>query len=479
MGQVTSTTDSIAPRSTDTYWSVPTHLLRKYDRPGPRYTSYPTVPVWTEEFGSAQYEEHLRRFAATDRTLSVYVHLPFCHERCTFCGCNVVIAQRQETVERCLDYLFREIDHVTQLLGPRRRVLQLSWGGGTPTFLTIPQIDRLWKKLNETFTIDPAAEVAIEVDPRVTTPEQMRHLRALGFNRLSMGVQDLDPEVQTAIGRGQTFAQTEATYALGRELGFTGINMDLIYGLPRQTVAEFSETIAAVARWLPDRLAVYSYAHVPWVRPQQMQINEAELPTGSEKFALFAAAVEGLLAAGYHPIGMDHFALPTDELASGLENGRLHRNFMGYTVSASRDMVGLGVSSIGEIAGCFAQNDARLGGYYRRLDTSGFGIHRGWVLTRDDEIRREAILSIMCRLRLSAAALSDRFGIDAAAYFAEEMTRLDEFINDGLLEPIHDGFIVTPTGRHFVRNIAMVFDAYLARLTEKATAKKPIFSRTI
>ncbi|MEW5701004.1 MAG: oxygen-independent coproporphyrinogen III oxidase [Candidatus Zixiibacteriota bacterium] len=470
------TTESAA---TDAYWSVPTGLLRKYDRPGPRYTSYPTVPVWTADFGAAQYDEHLRRFAATDRPLSLYVHLPFCHERCTFCGCNVVIAQRQETVERYLAYLFREIDHVVDVIGTGRPVLQLSWGGGTPTFLTIPQIDRLWHTLNDAFALAADAEVAIEVDPRVTTPEQMRHLRALGFNRLSMGVQDLDPDVQTAIGRGQTFAQTETTHELGRALGFTGINMDLIYGLPRQTVAEFRATIAAVARWRPDRLAVYSYAHVPWGRPQQMQINEAELPAGPEKFALFAVAVQGLLAAGYDPIGMDHFALSTDELAQGLTNGRLHRNFMGYTVSASRDIIGLGVSAIGEIAGCFAQNDSRLGAYYRLIDTTGSGIHRGWTLTRDDEIRRAAILSIMCRLRLSFDGISEQFGIDAAEYFSSEMARLEELTDDGLVQINADGFVVTSTGRHFVRNIAMVFDAYLPRLTGQATAKKPIFSRTV
>lgn len=461
------------------YLSVPTALLRKYDRPGPRYTSYPTVPVWTEKFGSADYDRHLACFAATDRGLSVYVHLPFCEERCIFCGCNVVIAQRQETVERYLGYLFREIDHVAGRLGAKRRLLQLHWGGGTPTFLSIPQMDRIWDKLQRVFAFDPDAEIAIEVDPRVTTPEQMRHLRALGFNRLSMGVQDLTPAVQDAIGRGQTSTQTQATYELGRELGFAGINMDLIYGLPRQTVADFTESIAQIARWRPDRLAVYSYAHVPWVKPQQMQINEAELPRGPEKFALFAAAVGGLVSAGYEPIGMDHFALPTDELALGLRNGHLHRNFMGYTISASRDMVGLGVSAIGEIGGCFAQNDSHLGGYYRRLDTDGTGIHRGWTLTPDDEIRREAILSIMCRMRLSFPDLNRRFGIDAASHFSDEMNGLDEFINDGLLETNGDGFVVTPRGRHFVRNIAMVFDAYLPRLNEKATAKKPIFSRTV
>lgn len=461
------------------YFAVPTDLLRKYDRPGPRYTSYPTVPVWTENFGPADYEKHLSAYAASGRPVSVYVHIPFCEERCTYCGCNVVIAQRQDTVERYLEYLFREIDNTASKLGGKRRLLQMHWGGGTPTFLRIPQIDQLWNKLHAAFEFDATAEIGIEVDPRVTSPEQLRHLRELGFNRLSMGVQDLTPEVQNAIGRGQTVAQTEASYTLGRELGFAGINMDLVFGLPRQSLADFRSSIARVVKWRPDRLAVYSYAHVPWVKPHQMQINEAELPAGPSKFALFATAIEQLIDAGYMPIGMDHFALPEDELAQGLDNGHLHRNFMGYTVSLSRDMVGLGVSSIGDIGGGFVQNDSRLGGYYRRLDESGWAVYRGWSLTRDDEIRREAILSIMCRMRLDFADLDQRFGIKSESYLQEDLSHLGEFYDDGLLEKTDHALVVTPLGRHFVRNIAMVFDAYLPRLTENATAKKPIFSRTV
>ncbi|HWO56013.1 MAG TPA: oxygen-independent coproporphyrinogen III oxidase [bacterium] len=465
--------------SDQSYLSVPSELLRKYDRPGPRYTSYPTVPVWTETFGADDYRRHLDAFAAGGRGLSVYVHLPFCEHRCTFCGCNVVIAQREDTIERYLDYLFREIDMVAARFGGKRRLLQLHWGGGTPTHLSIPQMQRVWDKLQGVFDFDPAAEIAIEVDPRVTTREQMQFLRALGFNRLSMGVQDLSPEVQEAIGRNQTDRQTAAIYRLGRDLGFYGINMDLIYGLPRQTAAQWRATMDMIADWKPDRLAVYSYAHVPWVKPQQMQINEAELPRGPEKFALFEIAVKSLLAAGYEPIGFDHFALPTDELAQGIHNGRLHRNFMGYTVSVSRDMVGLGLSSIGEIGGCFAQNDSRLGGYYRRMDETGTGIHRGWSLSRDDKIRQEAILAIMCRMRLSFAELGRQLEIDAREYFREEFTRLDEFVGDQLIDINDDGFVVTPRGRHFVRNIAMVFDAYLPKIQEQATEKRPVFSRTI
>ena len=461
------------------YTAVPKDLLRKYDRPGPRYTSYPTVPVWSEAFGPTDYAHHLARFAETDHPLSVYVHIPFCHERCTYCGCNVVIAQRLDTVDRYFEYLFREIDRTAERLGGKRRLLQMHWGGGTPTFLSIPQIDRLWNKLTSTFAFDPGAEIGIEVDPRVTTSEQLRHLRKLGFNRLSMGVQDLTPEVQEAIGRGQTPQQTDTTFRTGRELGYEGINMDLVYGLPRQTLENYQRAVEQIVAWRPDRLAVYSYAHVPWVKPHQMQINEADLPTGPDKFALFAIAIEHLVGAGYIPIGMDHFALPEDELAQGLDNGRLHRNFMGYTVSLSRNMLGLGLSSIGEIGGCFAQNDSRLGGYYRRLDETGFGVYRGWSLTRDDEIRREAILSIMCRMHLNLNDIGQRFGILGQDYFADELRRLTEFEDDGLIEMSDNGFVVLPMGRHFVRNIAMVFDAYLTKLQEGATTKKPIFSRTV
>lgn len=461
------------------YLSVPEDLLRKYDRPGPRYTSYPTVPVWTEDFGAADYRRHLEQYKQSDRPISVYVHIPFCEERCTYCGCNVVIAQRQDTVLRYLEYLYREIDKTVQQLGGKRRLLQLHWGGGTPTFLTIPQIDELYTKLQNAFEFDPKAEIGIEVDPRVTSDEQLRHLRKIGFNRLSMGVQDLTPDVQEAIGRGQTVKQTERMYTVGRELGFLGINMDLVYGLPRQTVADYERAIEQVVAWRPDRLAVYSYAHVPWVKPHQMQISEADLPKGPDKFALFATAIRKLIEAGYAPIGMDHFALPQDELAQGLENGHLHRNFMGYTVSLSRDMLGFGVSSIGEVGGCFAQNDSRLGGYYRRLDDTGYAVYRGWSLTQDDQIRRETILSIMCRMHLDLNAIGKQFEMDATEYFEREMSLLDEFVEDELIELTDHGFRVTDMGRHFVRNIAMVFDAHLAGLTEKATVKKPIFSRTV
>ena len=461
------------------YISVPTELLRKYDRPGPRYTSYPTVPVWTEDFGADDYHRHLDTYAASGRGLSVYVHLPFCEHRCTFCGCNVVIAQRVDTIERYLDYLYREIDLIAGRFGGKKHLLQLHWGGGTPTHLSIPQMQGVWDKLKDVFMFAPDAEIAIEVDPRVTTAEQMHFLRGLGFNRLSMGVQDISPEVQYAIGRNQTEKQTEAIYLLGRELGFTGINMDLIYGLPRQNLHDWQRTMDTIADWRPDRLAVYSYAHVPWVKPQQMQINEAELPNGPEKFALFEIAVKGLLASGYDPIGFDHFALPTDELAQGIHTGRLHRNFMGYTVSASRDMVGLGLSSIGEIGGCFAQNDSRLGGYYRRMDVHGSGVYRGWSLSEDDNIRQAAILAIMCRMRLSYTELDSALDIDSRVYFRDEFTRLDEFVEDELIEIYDDGLRVTARGRHFVRNIAMIFDAYLPKIQKQATEKRPVFSRTI
>lgn len=458
---------------------VPKELLRKYDRPGPRYTSYPTVPVWSEEFGPSQYADHLKRYAATERPISVYVHLPFCEARCTFCGCNVVIASRQETVERYLDYLFREIDNVSKRLGPKRRLLQLHWGGGTPTFLSIEQMSRLWHKLHDHFDFDPDAEIGIEVDPRVTTEAQMRHLRSLGFNRLSMGVQDLTPDVQEAMGRGQTVEETERLYELGRELGFTGINMDLIFGLPKQSVEQFTCTIDRIAAWRPDRLAVYSYAHVPWLKPNQMQINESDLPTGPDKFALFECAITGLVDAGYVTIGFDHFALPTDELALGLLDGRLHRNFMGYTVSSSRDMIGLGVSAIGDIADGFAQNDSRLGGYYRRIDEDQFGTYRGWTLSMDDRIRRQVILDLMCSMRLSYKSLEEDFAINAREYLADSVSHLGEFLDDGLLEEDIDGIRINESGRHFIRNIAMVFDVYLPRLTEEQAIPKPMFSQTV
>lgn len=450
-------------------------LLEKYDQPGPRYTSYPTAPMWQPTFGDAEYRAALARAAArVEEPLSVYFHLPFCWHRCLFCGCNVVISKRPEVADTYLDYLYREVAMGADALGARKRVKQMHWGGGTPTYLDCGQIEALFQNVAARFDFASDAEIALEVDPRVTTRDQLRVLRQLGFNRISMGVQDLDPAVQAAIDRNQSEAQTRELFAWCREEGFDGINIDLIYGLPAQTEATWTRTIEAVIAIRPDRLAVYSYAHLPNMIKHQKKIDDIARPTGAEKFELFAIARRLFLDAGYRAIGMDHFALPDDELARAMDARRLHRNFMGYTVVPAEDMIGFGVSAIGEIGGAYAQNEKRPVLYYGELDAGRFPTHTGIALTHDDEVRRWVIRQLMCNFYLDFAELSRRYGVDYATYFAQEDLDLSPMYQEGFLVRAEDHLAVLPLGQVFVRNICMLFDAYHRR---PDTFKQ--FSRTV
>jgi oxygen-independent coproporphyrinogen-3 oxidase len=457
---------------------VPIELLRQYDKPGPRYTSYPTAVEFHEGFDEAAYRERLAAASTrADDPLSLYIHLPFCRERCTFCGCMVVITQKPEVSEKYLAYLHRELAMLAEALGPRRRIVQYHWGGGTPTYLTVTQMASLHAEVTRHFTIEAGAEVAIEVDPRVTSFEQLALLRELGFNRLSMGVQDMTPEVQEAIGRVQPEAVTRSLYDEARRLGFESINIDLIYGLPLQTTVSFGQTVDSVIALRPDRVAAYSYAHVPWVRAHQKGIDAAALPTGDRKLDLFAEAMDRFLAAGYHQIGMDHFALPGDELARAAAAGRLHRNFMGYTVRPAADMIGAGVSAIGDVAGAFAQNVKKLSTYYTSIDEGRFPIERGYPLDDDDEIRRQVILGLMCAFEIDFAAFAARTGHGFAEYFAHELQELAAGpMRDGLVIADDRHLALTTAGRMLVRNVAMVFDRHLRART---TGTSPVFSRTV
>lgn len=450
-------------------------LLDRYDRPGPRYTSYPTAPEWSHDFGASDYERALSVAAQnTAEPLSLYVHLPFCWERCHFCGCNVVISKHPEVSEKYLQYVYQEIGMVSGHLGGRKTVKQLHWGGGTPTYQTVAQIKALHGILTREFDFAPDAEVALEVDPRVTSLEQLETLRGLGFNRISMGVQDLDPKVQAAINRNQTEAQTRELFAHCRALGFQGINIDLIYGLPDQTPAGWARTIEAVIDIRPDRLAVYSYAHLPDQIKHQRKMDASPRPTGAEKFELFALARQLFVAAGYRIIGMDHFALPTDELAVALDERRLHRNFMGYTVVPAEDMIAFGVSGIGEVGGAYSQNEKRPAMYYKALDAGTLPVLCGTWLTEDDTIRRWFIRQIMCNFYVDFDVLKSRFGVDYEAYFGDEESRLKEFYEEQFVAREGNGIRVLPLGQAFVRNVAMVFDAHL-----KKPAHFTNFSRTI
>jgi oxygen-independent coproporphyrinogen-3 oxidase len=454
-------------------------LLRRYDRPGPRYTSYPTAIEFHEGYDEAEYR---RRLAAAnlegDKALSLYVHLPFCSQRCTFCGCNVVISRKHEISENYLDYLHREIDLLAECLPDRRRLSQYHWGGGTPTYQSVPEMRALHEKLTSHFTLDADAEVALEVDPRVTTREQLVALREMGFNRLSMGVQDFTPEVQAAVNRNQSEAETRTLYEMARGLGFQSINMDLIYGLPKQTPDSFAHSIDLLLTMRPDRVAVYSFALVPWIKAQQKYIDPKDLPSPETKLRLFCIAREKFLTAGYTSIGMDHFALPEDELARAIDHRTLHRNFMGYTVKMGADMVGLGVSAIGDVAGSFAQNVKKLSQYYAALEAGHFPIERGVVLDEDDKLRREIITRLMCTFHLDVADVERRYGIDFHRYFAQDLAALaakDGPVAHGFLEIHRDRLEVVGDGRLFVRNVCMAFDRYL----RAKNLEKPTFSRTI
>ncbi len=366
-------------------FTVTLDLLRKYDRPGPRYTSYPTAVEFHPGLDATAYRAHLAEAASTpEHPLSLYLHLPFCEERCTFCGCMVVITKKRDVAARYLGYVKRELAMLGTALSGRRHVVQYHWGGGTPTYLSLEQMADLHQAVATHFDIDPDGEAAIEVDPRVTTLEQLDLLRHLGFNRLSMGVQDFAPAVQAAVNRVQPVETTRALFDHARRLGFASINIDLIYGLPLQTRESFATTVDTVLAMRPDRVAVYSFALVPWIRAHQKGLPMADLPDAEAKLELFVEAMQRFVAAGYRQIGMDHFALPDDELAKASDAGRLHRNFMGYTTRVAPDLVGIGVSAIGDVSGAFAQNVKPLAAYYDALDAGHFPIERGYRLDRDD-----------------------------------------------------------------------------------------------
>jgi oxygen-independent coproporphyrinogen-3 oxidase len=453
-----------------------TELLAKYDRPGPRYTSYPTAVEFSETVGADAYERRLAEAAAkSDDPLSLYFHLPFCSHRCTFCGCNVVITSKHDVAVDYLETLFREIDLVADRLGDRASVRQLHWGGGTPTFQTPEEMESLFRKTTERFRILPDAEVALEVDPRVTTHDHLVVLRKLGFNRLSMGVQDFTPEVQEAIERNQTWEETERLVTDSRALGFHSLNVDLVYGLPRQSPETFVESLRKVLELRPERVAVYSYAHVPWLKHNQRRTDEDFLPSPDVKLRLFAEALEAFTGAGYDPIGMDHFALPDDELAVAARQGTLHRNFMGYTTRPAPDMVGLGISSIGDVGDAHFQNHKVIPQWRKRVEAGEVPVYRGVVLSAEDRLRREVIHSLMCNWRVDKKSVGARHGIDFDEHFRVELEDLRREQAEGFVEMDGAELRVVGTGRLFVRNVAMVFDEYLRRMKKDG----PVFSRTV
>ncbi len=451
-------------------------LLEKYDRPGPRYTSYPTAPHFSPEFDEAAYRERLKLASKrTQEPLSMYVHLPFCEARCTFCGCNVVISPRRGPEVAYLEAVEAELDLLREALAPRNMLNQLHWGGGTPTYLSPAQCRQLFDAITSRFELSPDAEVALEIDPCVTTKEHLATLRDLGFNRLSMGLQDLDPAVQEAVQRVQSLELTREHIEEARRLGFKSVNVDLIYGLPLQTEDSFRRTVRRVIEELnPDRVACFSYAHVPWIKPHQKQLEGVSMPGGWEKFRLFVAAAEEFTGAGYRFVGFDHFARPDDELANALDQDRVHRNFMGYTVQPASDQVGVGVTSIGDIAGAYAANEKKLVRYEKSCIGGRLPIERGVLRTREDELRRTVIHRIICTLKLDFGWVEEQFSVDPRSHFATALEALGPMSADGLVKIDDAGIEVTSRGRFFLRNLCMPFDSYF-----ETTPERPVYSRTI
>lgn len=451
--------------------AVDLELITKYSVPGPRYTSYPTAPHFTEAVTWPTLLESIRRNNATERELSLYFHLPFCQSLCWFCGCTTVVTHDQGKSAVYLEYLKKEVALLKPLLNPRRLVGQLHFGGGTPTFLRPDEIRALGELIHSNFKLADHAETGVETDPRGLTRDHLRALREIGFNRISMGVQDNNPVVQKAVHRLQPAELNATVVQWIREAGFQSLNIDLIYGLPHQTPESFGATLDQVLNWRPDRFAIFNYAHVPWMKRAQRVLKV--LPTPDQKLALLKATIEKLTSEGYVYIGMDHFARADDELAIAQKNKTLQRNFQGYSTHGGADIYAFGMSSISQTDSVYWQNHKELSKYYAALDAGQSPQVKGYVLTEDDKIRRQTIMRLMCDLALDYQSMSRLLGLDFAAYFAAELASLSDMEADGLLHRTTAGLTVTDLGRLLIRNIAMRFDAYLP----KETAAR--FSRTI
>ncbi|QUY47043.1 oxygen-independent coproporphyrinogen III oxidase [Serratia plymuthica] len=446
-------------------------LIQKYNYSGPRYTSYPTALEFNQGYDEAAFQRAAARYP--ERPLSLYVHIPFCHKLCYFCGCNKLVTRQTHKADEYLAALAREIAQRAPLFSGRK-VGQMHWGGGTPTYLSKSQISRLTAMLRQHFDFLPDAEMSIEVDPREIELDVLDHLRSEGFNRLSMGVQDFNKEVQRLVNREQDEEFIFALIARAKALGFNSTNIDLIYGLPKQTPESFAFTLERVAELSPDRLSVFNYAHLPSLFAAQRKIKDADLPSARQKLDILQQTIASLTEAGYQFIGMDHFARPEDELAVAQREGKLHRNFQGYTTQGDSDLLGLGVSAISMLGDSYAQNQKELKAYYGSVEAQGNALWRGLTMTEDDCLRREVIKTLICNFQLGYRAIEQQFAIDFAAYFAEDLQLLTPFERDGLVERDEQGIRVTPRGRLLIRNICMCFDLYL-----RQQARTQQFSRVI
>ncbi|RKY90770.1 MAG: oxygen-independent coproporphyrinogen III oxidase [Ignavibacteriae bacterium] len=457
-------------------FEIDINKFKKYDKPGPRYTSYPTAPQFNDSFTGNNYvDEIIKTNNGKDHPdLSLYFHLPYCDTLCYFCGCNMLITRNRDRINEYVNYLKKEIDLLKKYLSPERKVTQHHWGGGTPTYLNPDEIARLTSYINKSFDFKEDSENSCEIDPRELTKAHLEALRSNGFNRISMGVQDFNEKVQKAVNRIQPEDITRQTVNWVRELEFKSINLDLIYGLPFQTVEAFADTVEKIIDISPDRIAVFNYAHVPWMKKHQEIIKKEDLPAPEEKIEILKNTIEMLTGAGYEFIGMDHFAKPDDELSVALREKKLYRNFQGYSTNAGTDLYAFGITSISQLNNIYAQNYKTEKEYYKALDDGLVPTAKGYSLSEDDHIRREVIMRIMCDFELNYKSIEDKFNINFKKYFANGLENLKAFEGDGLITVSDDGFKIKDMGKLLIRNIAINFDGYIERKEDKAK-----YSRTI
>ncbi len=444
-------------------------LIKKYDKSGPRYTSYPTAIQFTEEFSEEDYYQQVKLSNERNTPLSLYFHIPFCDTICYYCGCNKIVTKNRNHAQPYLDAVYKELAMQGELFKATRIVNQLHWGGGTPTFISHEQMTELMQQTRKHFTLldDDSGEYSIELDPREVTTASVNLLRKLGFNRISLGVQDFNPKVQQAVNRIQSFKETRDVILAARKNEFHSISLDLIYGLPFQTVASFNETVDKVLELEPDRLSVFNYAHLPEMFKTQRQINSADLPSAEDKLAILQQVTNKLIDAGYEYIGMDHFAKPTDELAIAQKERKLYRNFQGYSTNSDCDLVALGITSIGKVADSYSQNIKTIKEYTEAVNSGKLPVYRGVALTQDDVLRREVINQLICHFELNFKRIENEFDINFAEYFADELKQIKDMQADSLLELSNESILVLPEGKLLIRNICMVFDIYLKRSKEQ------------
>ncbi len=450
--------------------------FKKYDKPGPRYTSYPTAPQFNENFTHEDYLDEIVKtnYGENLPDLSLYFHLPYCDTLCYFCGCNMIITRNRERIKEYISYVKKEIDLLRQYLLPDRKVVQHHWGGGTPTHLNPDEINDLASYINKNFIFKADAEISCEIDPRELTKAHLEALRNNGFNRISMGVQDFNEKVQKAVNRIQPEDITLQTVQWVRDLGFHSINLDLIYGLPFQTVESFADTVDKIINISPDRIAVFNYAHVPWMKKHMALIHPEDIPAPEIKLEILKMTIEKLTSAGYVFIGMDHFAKPDDELAIAMREKKLYRNFQGYSTNAGADLYAMGITSISQLKNIYAQNFKTEKEYYSALDEEHLPTAKGYRLTEDDQLRRDVIMKLMCNFELDFREIENKYRIDFKNYFAWGLNNLKEMIDDELVELSDDRLKVKNMGRMLIRNIAMNFDGYIERKEDKAK-----YSRTV